>query len=111
MAEDAKQVVLDNADGTQTFVQPEIFDGKLVLAVQHENGFVVRHDPDSNAAKRLVSANPDVAALLSEARTAAKAQGVRTATETSVLGDVDRVIAALKAAGLVVTPVQTEPAG
>ncbi len=113
MAEDAKQVVIDNADGSQTFVQPEVFDGKLVLAVQNENGFVARHDPDSNAAKRLAK-NPEVAALLEEARSVAKSQGVQTPAEAA-LPNVDVLVAALKKAGLVVVPTQsaeaTQPAG
>lgn len=102
MAEDSKQVVLEDADGVQTFVQPEVFDGRLVLAVQHESGSVVRHALDSKQAQRLQEKNPDVKALVDVATAAAKKAGVPTAPDESA--ELDRVIAALKKAGFNVVP-------
>src|SRR5579859_7513151 len=111
MAEDSKQVVLEDADGVQSFVQPEVFDGRLVLAVQHENGRTERHALDSKRAQRLQESNAEVKALVDEATAAAKKAGVPTAPDESA--ELDRVIAALKKAGFNVVPSTTEatPAG
>ena len=107
-----KQVVLTDAEGVATYAQPEVFDGVLVLALQHESGRTERLPIDSPRVKRLTDANADLKAALEDAKTQAQESGVKTSVEPAQ-DNIDALVAALKRAGLVVTPSQpaaAEPA-